>query len=257
MSISLDGAGRGTPRRLPQVPGAFDGALAGIEAHEAGGAGVPDQHDDHAGEPRRRSGRSTTWRIDLGAAAHHIFLLVPTGRGKEMADQAITPQDYEETLNWFYDAGAGMPRSSSRRPARRITTGSFTSATEHEGRSRLSFQTGTGQPLHAMTRGCLGGSAFCFISHAGRSSPAATWSSTAARSRTRPLRRSGSTRTIFTRPAGSAAATRASAAAASSSRVCGGCRARAYEATGDYLAEEPLCIYEPGRRTEVGSAEAQ
>ena len=27
----------------------------------------------------------------LGAAAHHIFLLVPTGRGKEMADQAITP----------------------------------------------------------------------------------------------------------------------------------------------------------------------
>jgi radical SAM protein with 4Fe4S-binding SPASM domain len=30
-------------------------------------------------------------------------------------------------------------------------------------------------------------------------------------------------------------------------RVCGGCRARAYEKTGDYLAEEPLCLYEPGR----------
>jgi AdoMet-dependent heme synthase len=28
-------------------------------------------------------------------------------------------------------------------------------------------------------------------------------------------------------------------------RVCGGCRARAYEATGDYLAEEPLCSYLP------------
>jgi radical SAM protein with 4Fe4S-binding SPASM domain len=28
-------------------------------------------------------------------------------------------------------------------------------------------------------------------------------------------------------------------------RVCGGCRARAYEATGDYLAEEPLCSYIP------------
>jgi len=27
--------------------------------------------------------------------------------------------------------------------------------------------------------------------------------------------------------------------------VCGGCRARAYEKTGDYLAEEPLCSYEP------------
>jgi radical SAM protein with 4Fe4S-binding SPASM domain len=28
-------------------------------------------------------------------------------------------------------------------------------------------------------------------------------------------------------------------------RVCGGCRARAYEITGNYLAEEPYCIYEP------------
>jgi radical SAM protein with 4Fe4S-binding SPASM domain len=27
--------------------------------------------------------------------------------------------------------------------------------------------------------------------------------------------------------------------------VCGGCRARAYEATGDYLEEEPYCIYHP------------
>ncbi|MDH3343925.1 MAG: SPASM domain-containing protein, partial [Desulfobacteraceae bacterium] len=28
-------------------------------------------------------------------------------------------------------------------------------------------------------------------------------------------------------------------------KVCGGCRARAYEATGDFLAEEPLCSYQP------------
>jgi radical SAM protein with 4Fe4S-binding SPASM domain len=28
-------------------------------------------------------------------------------------------------------------------------------------------------------------------------------------------------------------------------KVCGGCRARAFEATGDYLEEEPLCSYLP------------
>jgi radical SAM protein with 4Fe4S-binding SPASM domain len=28
-------------------------------------------------------------------------------------------------------------------------------------------------------------------------------------------------------------------------KVCGGCRARAYEITGDYLAEEPYCVYVP------------
>jgi AdoMet-dependent heme synthase len=34
-------------------------------------------------------------------------------------------------------------------------------------------------------------------------------------------------------------------------RVCGGCRARAYSLTGDYLAEEPYCIYQPRKMAEV------
>ncbi len=28
-------------------------------------------------------------------------------------------------------------------------------------------------------------------------------------------------------------------------KVCGGCRARAYAETGNYLAEEPYCVYVP------------
>jgi radical SAM protein with 4Fe4S-binding SPASM domain len=28
-------------------------------------------------------------------------------------------------------------------------------------------------------------------------------------------------------------------------QVCGGCRARAYELTGDFLQEEPYCTYQP------------
>ncbi len=32
------------------------------------------------------------------------------------------------------------------------------------------------------------------------------------------------------------------------SELCGGCRCRAYAATGDYLAEDPACSYQPGRR---------
>ena len=30
--------------------------------------------------------------------------------------------------------------------------------------------------------------------------------------------------------------------------VCMGCRARAFAATGDFLAEEPFCAYEPETR---------
>ncbi|MDP6039596.1 MAG: radical SAM/SPASM domain-containing protein, partial [Candidatus Latescibacteria bacterium] len=31
-------------------------------------------------------------------------------------------------------------------------------------------------------------------------------------------------------------------------KVCGGCRARALGTTGDYLGEEPFCVYEPHQR---------
>jgi len=34
-------------------------------------------------------------------------------------------------------------------------------------------------------------------------------------------------------------------------KVCGGCRARAYEAFGDFLAEEPLCSYQPSAQSEA------
>ena len=34
-------------------------------------------------------------------------------------------------------------------------------------------------------------------------------------------------------------------------RLCGGCRARAYEGTGDYLESEPYCLYQPAAVTEA------
>jgi len=38
-------------------------------------------------------------------------------------------------------------------------------------------------------------------------------------------------------------------------RPCGGCRARAFEATGDYLNEEPYCIYQPKKLRAAASEE--
>jgi MoaA/NifB/PqqE/SkfB family radical SAM enzyme len=35
---------------------------------------------------------------------------------------------------------------------------------------------------------------------------------------------------------------------------CGGSRARAYAATGDPLAEDPLCLYQPLSRLQTASA---
>ena len=41
--------------------------------------------------------------VRLGAMVFNPFLLVPTGRGKELADQESSPAEYERTLHWLAD----------------------------------------------------------------------------------------------------------------------------------------------------------
>jgi MoaA/NifB/PqqE/SkfB family radical SAM enzyme len=102
ISVSLDGADKEFHDRFRGVEGAFDGAMEGI------------RHAKEAGLEFQINTTITKANLDqipriletaerLGAAAHHIFLLVPTGRGKYISDQAIDAVEYEKTLNWFYD----------------------------------------------------------------------------------------------------------------------------------------------------------
>jgi heme b synthase len=245
VSVSLDGADAASHNAFRRVPGAFEGALAGIAAMRK--AGMEFQINTtitRANLPRIREIHDLAHR--LGAAAHHIFLLVPTGRGKEMAGQAISSLAYEETLNWFYEEGLNCPIQLKATCAPHYYRIFRQRRKEGGGVSPGSAGGGGGHPLHAMTRGCLGGSGFCFISHTGQIQPcgyleldcgqvtqmgfAEIWRDSPIFRDLRDLGRYGGKcgRCEFL-------------------RVCGGCRARAYEATGDYLAEEPLCIYEPNR----------
>ena len=41
--------------------------------------------------------------LESGAVAFHPFMLVPTGRGKGLEAVEMSPQEYEQTLNWVYD----------------------------------------------------------------------------------------------------------------------------------------------------------
>lgn len=249
VSISLDGADAGSHDAFRGVPGAFAGAMAGIAAMKH--VGLEFQINTTITRANRAEiAQILDLAVRIGAAAHHIFLLVPTGRGREMADQSISAEAYEETLQWFVDEGYRSPiqlkatcaphyfrvlRQRKKLPAE----------TDRTAAGRGGAPGTKGHPLHAMTRGCLGGSAFCFISNTGQVQPCgylevdcgqvrdrgfeAVWKESAVFRDLRDLNRYGGKcgRCEFI-------------------RVCGGCRARAYEATGDYLAEEPLCIHEPG-----------
>ena len=102
VSVSIDGADAERHDRFRRVPGAFEGSMKGIAAMKR--AGLAFQINTTITQVNLDQIQDIHEMVlRMGAEAHHIFLLVPTGRGKEMADQAITPVAYEQTLEWFYE----------------------------------------------------------------------------------------------------------------------------------------------------------
>lgn len=244
VSVSLDGADKDGHDAFRGVPGAFAGAIRGIEILKA--AGIPFQINTTITRINlEQLPRIHDLAVTLGAAAHHIFLLVPTGRGRELADQAVTPAAYEETLRWFHERSLQSPIDL------KATCAPHYYRIAHQRGKRWNAEGLTGEertlhPLAAMTRGCLGGISFCFISHVGQVQPcgyleidcgwirrdgfAAIWRVSEVFRELRDLTRY-----------------KGKCGRCEFVRVCGGCRARAYEETGDYLAAEPYCVYEPKR----------
>ena len=238
ISISLDGASKEVHDRFRGVDGAFEGAIRGIRA--ARDAGIEFQINTTITQANLEEiPRIQQLAVDLGAAAHHIFLLVPTGRGKYILDQSITAEQYEKTLNWFYDQRDKTPlqlKATCAPHYYRI----LRQRARADGKT-VTFET---HGLDAVTRGCLGGTGFCFISHRGvvqpcgflnvpcgdvtRQSFAEIWKNSEVFLALRNLEN-----------------LKGKCGKCEYKRVCGGCRARAFEATGDYLAEEPLCSYQP------------
>jgi AdoMet-dependent heme synthase len=244
VSVSIDGPDAASHDAFRCVPGAFDQALAGIEAMKR--AGLEFQINTTITQKNLAQIREIHELAHrLGAAAHHIFLLVPTGRGKEMASQAITALEYEETLNWFYEEGLDCGIQLKATCAPHYYRIFHQRRKERPGAPAHVPPAGGGShPLHTMTRGCLGGISFCFVSHTGQVQPCGYLELDCGQLTKQNFPEAWSTSKVFCdiRDLG---LYEGKCGRCEFIRVCGGCRARAYEATGNYLAEEPLCIYEP------------
>ena len=178
--------------------------------------------------------------VDLGAVALHIFLLVPTGRGKELQDQEISPGDYEKTLHWFYEQRDKVPLQLKATCAPHYYR--ILAAAGQEKRAKKITPQEYG--LDAMTRGCLGGISFCFISHVGQVQPCGYLELNCGNVKETSFQEIWTHSEIFQRLRNTDGY-QGKCGRCEFRKVCGGCRARAYEISGDYMAEEPYCIYEP------------
>lgn len=243
ISISLDGATAAQHDGFRRVPGAFAGALRGIDAARAAGlefminTTVTRHNVTHLPDILQLA-------IDLGAVAFSPFLLVPTGRGRELAALEISAREYEQVLHWIYDQRQSAPIQV--RPTCAPHFYRIYRQREHDQGRRVSVQT---HGLDAMSKGCMGGQGFAFISHVGTVQACGfldipcgdlraehgdfhhIWDTSSVFLQLRDLDRyHGKCGWCEYR------------------RVCGGCRARALAKTGDFLAPEPLCVYEPRQK---------
>jgi AdoMet-dependent heme synthase len=241
VSISLDGPDPSTHDRFRQVQGAFAGSIRGIE--ELKREGIEFQINTTI---TRHNVDQVQAMLDLavrlGAAAHHIFLLVPTGRAKDMVDQEISAEEYEKILHWFYDMRGAVPIHLKATCAPHFYRVLRQEA--HRKGEKVDYAT---YGLDAMTRGCLGGTSFCFVSHLGTVQPCGYLELQSGDLKNSTFKEVWEKSPVFTKLR-DFSNYKGKCGVCEYLKFCGGCRARAFEATGDFMEEEPLCMYQPSRK---------
>ncbi len=241
-SISIDAPTAEQHDEFRGVKGAFEASLNGIKLLKA--QGVEFQINTTVTKNNLPFFKDIFHLCqEIGARAWHIFLLVPTGRAAELGTEVITDQEYEQVLNWFYDF--------------QKTTDMQLKATcaPHYHRILRQRAKQDGIPvtfenfgLDAVSRGCLGGVGFCFISHRGQVQPCGYLDLDCGDVKKTPFPEIWRNSQQF-QNLRNPKVYKGKCGICEYERVCGGCRARAATMKGDYLEEEPLCSYIPKKMT--------
>ena len=286
VSISLDGADAETHDSFRGIPGAFEAAIYGMRNLKQIGMQVQ-INMTIARHNAQQLPAVLELAKDLGADALHTFLLVPVGCGVNIAaEQMVSPEEYEEMLNWFYERSleGGIELKATcaphyfrvvrqRRAAERKEAGYGAHAQAKEsaiGPAEMTMpgstgviinknrelggvsaehpggHPGSGHPdgMNAMTKGCLAGTGVCFISHEGEVFPCGYLPAKAGDLRSQSFREVWENSVIFDQLRDTANL-KGKCGCCEFRNICMGCRARAFAATGDMMAEEPYCVYQP------------
>ncbi len=240
VSISIDGADDDSHDSFRGVPGSFERTLAGIA------------HLQKAQLDFQINSTVTTLNhhqledmlalsIDLGAVAFNPFFLVPTGRGKDISHLVLPPALYEQTLRRL----AELSRTVS-------LTVRVTCAPQYY-RILKQVRGDQGPQTDALRgpagRGCLGAQGFAFVSYKGDVQPCGFLDLQAGNLRSAEF----NLKKLYGEAPQFQMLRRRSDYGGKCGYCdylddCGGCRARAYAATGDFMAEDGDCLYAPGRR---------
>ncbi|NLV14980.1 radical SAM protein [Haloarcula argentinensis] len=166
---------------------------------------------------------------DLDAVLWSVFFLVPVGRGRVLTP--IAPERAERVLSWLHEVSEEAP------------FGLKTTEAPHYRRVAIQNQEdGAGGLKRRM--GVRAGKGFAFVSHTGEVFPSGFLPKSAGNVREESVVDIYRESSLFQQLRDDDALT-GKCGACRYRTVCGGSRSRAYATTGDPLAADPLCDYQP------------
>lgn len=240
VSLSLDGARAETHDNFRNQPGAFAGTMRAIERFN--------RHDipflvNSSFTVRNKDEIPEIFQLvkKLGATAWYLFMIVPTGRGQDVIDELIPESLYNEILEWHYrvekEETEILMRPTCAPHYYRIVRQKAKEEGERFKRRNLQFSTGG-------SKGCLAGQLICLIDVDGEVLPCSYFPKSAGNINQIPFRRIWEESELFLKLR-DFSSYQGNCGRCEYISVCGGCRARAYAMTGNYLAQEPFCSYQP------------
>lgn len=260
IAVSLDGPDPETHDRFRRVRGSFMYTMKIIEA--VTDLGLPLQINTTVSRATLPTLRTMAARVaEFPLTLWALFFLIQTGRGASL-DQ-ITPEECEDVLRWLVDLAGRVPfgiKTTEAPHFRRVIW-----EREHElpnperSNSRIRLRSlGDSGELRRDRTGAAGdecaqlrapravndGNGFVFIDHVGQICPSGFLPMPRGNVRDRSLVDVYRHDEVFVRLRNPAALT-GRCGRCRFRTLCGGSRSRAFAATGDAFASDPLCAYQP------------
>lgn len=240
VSMSIDGSNAATHDNFRNQEGAFEGTMNAVRLFNE--QKIPFLINSSF-TMRNREEIPDIYRMvkNLGATAWYMFMIVPTGRGEEVMDELIPTEVYDEILEWHYETEKKedelLMRPTCAPHYYRIIREKAKEAGEKVQRRNLKFSTGG-------SKGCLAGQLICLIDVDGEVQPCSYFPLSAGNIFKIPFKQIWEDSELFNQLR-DFKSYKDNCGKCEYINVCGGCRARAWSMTGDFLAGEPFCNYVP------------
>ncbi len=240
VSLSLDGSTADIHDDFRKQPGAFEATLRAAEFFR--------KHDiefliNSSFTKRNQDDIPNVYRLakEIGAVAWYMFMIVPMGRGEELMAELISKEDYEEILKWHFE----MELQEKEMLVRPTCAPHYYRIIQEEAKAkgidftRRNLKFGTGG-----AKGCIAAQSIAFIGSRGEVQPCSYFPQSAGNVKEQSFQEIWENSALF-HDMRSFKDYKGRCGSCEYLGVCGGCRARAFAVSDDYMEEEPFCSHIP------------